>query len=307
MPSPIIVGLALRDDDAAPLALARRLADVSGCPLALVTACPREVPARMHAPTYAVAMREHAAAQLQTAAEGLRGDRDVTTHVADGSPSGVLHRVAEALGAAAIVVGSTHRGAIGRVLIGDVAAGLLHGSPCPVAVAPRGYDAAELRRIGVAFDGTPESDEALAAAVGLAERTDGSLHSYTVFEPIDWTGAYAVPGWVPSPAYEESLSERTQSTAEQALVAVPKGMLASAEVLHGRVVPALAGVSNELDLLVCGSRGYGALRSVGAGGVSRGLAHEAACPLLFVPRRPTDSGTEMWRRTGTLAANEQRA
>jgi len=195
--------------------------------------------------------------RLERVARGLHGDQDVTIHVADGSPAGVMHRLAGELGAAAVVVGSTHRGAVGRVLIGDVAAGLLHGAPCPVLVAPRGYDAAgaQLHRIGVAYDGNPESDDALR--------------------------------------------ERAQSTAERALESVPEGMLASSEVLHGRVVPALAGVSHELDLLVCGSRGYGALRSVAAGGVSRGLAHEAACPLLFVPRRPTATAASLWLRAAT--------
>jgi hypothetical protein len=52
------------------------------------------------------------------------------------------------------------------VLAGDVAAGLLHGAPCPVAVAPRGYvaPAEGLRRIGVAFADTPEGRHALAGA-----------------------------------------------------------------------------------------------------------------------------------------------
>lgn len=303
MPSPILVGLALRDDDTAPLELARRLARLSGSPLALVTACPREVPAPMHAPAYAVAMREHAAERLNDVAGTITDDPRVTTHVGDGSPAGVLHHLADEMNAAAVVVGSTHRGTLGRVLIGDVAAGLLHGSPCPIAVAPRGYESAadgDMRRIGVAFDGTAESDEALTAAIGLAKRTGGSLSSFTVFEPIDWSGSYAVPGWVPSPDSENARLQRAQSIAEQALEAVPEGVRATAELLHGQVVSTLAGVSHELDLLVCGSRGYGALRRVGAGSVSRGLAHEAACPLLLVPRKPTATAATLWRPAGAI-------
>ena len=37
MTSPIVVGIALRDDDSAPLALAHVLARLTGAPLALVT------------------------------------------------------------------------------------------------------------------------------------------------------------------------------------------------------------------------------------------------------------------------------
>lgn len=40
MPSPIIVGVALRDDDGAPLALAEALARLTDAPLALVTSYP---------------------------------------------------------------------------------------------------------------------------------------------------------------------------------------------------------------------------------------------------------------------------
>jgi nucleotide-binding universal stress UspA family protein len=59
--------------------------------------------------------------------------------VADGSPGRALHRAASAHGADLIVVGSAHRGRVGRVLAGDVTAGTLHGAPCPVLVAPRGH------------------------------------------------------------------------------------------------------------------------------------------------------------------------
>jgi nucleotide-binding universal stress UspA family protein len=37
-----------------------------------------------------------------------------------------------------------------------------------------------------------------------------------------------------------------------------------------------------LDLLVCGSRGCGLVRSTVVGGVSSRLAHSAACPLLVI-------------------------
>jgi nucleotide-binding universal stress UspA family protein len=290
MSSPIIVGLALRADDAAPLALARRLARITEAPLALCTTLPSEVPTPMPTPQYTLALRDDAKTRLAEVAETLAGELEVTTHVHLGSRAGVLHDLAEQLGAAAIVVGSSHRGRVGRLLIGDVAVGLLHGSPCPVAVAPRDYDAmpgSDLTRIGVAFDGTPESGEALTAALALAGRTGGAVSSFTVLEPTDWNGTSTVPGWVPSPAAEESRSEHAQAIAQQALDALdaaPAGALASSEVLHGRVVDVLAGVSHELDLLVCGSRGYGPMRAVLLGGVSRRLAAEAHCPVIVLPR-----------------------
>lgn len=50
-------------------------------------------------------------------------------------------------------------------------------------------------------------------------------------------------------------------------------------------------VSEHLDLLVCGSRGYGPLRAVLLGGVSRRPAAEAQCPVI-VPARGVESSLE---------------
>lgn len=96
----------------------------------------------------------------------------------DNSAARALQHLAEQLRPLAVVVGSAHRGAIGRVLLGSVGRALLTGSPCPVAVAPRGYAGqaeGELRRFGVGLDGGPESERALDAAIGLAERLHGEL------------------------------------------------------------------------------------------------------------------------------------
>jgi nucleotide-binding universal stress UspA family protein len=43
-------------------------------------------------------------------------------------------------------------------------------------------------------------------------------------------------------------------------------------------------VSQNLDLPLCGSRGYGPLRAVLLGGVSRRIAAEAHCPVMVLPR-----------------------
>ncbi|GAA1798250.1 universal stress protein [Nostocoides veronense] len=42
--------------------------------------------------------------------------------------------------AEAIVVGASHRGLVGELLIGSIASSLLHSAPVPVALAPAGYE-----------------------------------------------------------------------------------------------------------------------------------------------------------------------
>ena len=47
----------------------------------------------------------------------------------------------------------------------------------------------------------------------------------------------------------------------------------------------LAEASDDLDLLVVGSRGYGPLHSVLVGGVAGRVVREAACPVIVLPRK----------------------
>jgi nucleotide-binding universal stress UspA family protein len=46
----------------------------------------------------------------------------------------------------------------------------------------------------------------------------------------------------------------------------------------------LDALTADLDLLVCGARGYGRLREMLAHGVARRLIGAAACPVVVVPR-----------------------
>ncbi len=76
---------------------------------------------------------------LAEAQERLEGLAVETRAFGGGWPPWVMTDLAESEDVDTIVVGSPHRGAVGRALIGSVAEGILHGAPCPVVVAPRGY------------------------------------------------------------------------------------------------------------------------------------------------------------------------
>ena len=85
-----------------------------------------------------------------------------------GSPSvgRGLHELAELTGADLLVIGSSRRGLLRRVLIGDDTRAALNGAPCAVAIAPAGQSraAAVMREVGVGYDGSPESKRALELA-----------------------------------------------------------------------------------------------------------------------------------------------
>jgi nucleotide-binding universal stress UspA family protein len=183
------------------------------------------------------------------------------------------------------VIGPSHQGAVGRVVVGTTAAGFLHGAPCPVAVASRAYRDPErtLRRIGVAYVETEDGQEALRGAAALARRAGAQLRVLTVAEAGVPPESLFMPGY----GVVELLSERhaaAERIAAGAVACVPEDVDVEPVVLDGDPVSVLAMASSELDLLVCGSRGYGPLGTVLLGSVSKRLLRRAAAPLLVIPR-----------------------
>jgi nucleotide-binding universal stress UspA family protein len=185
------------------------------------------------------------------------------------------------------VVGSHRRGAFGRVASGSTAERLLHGSGCPVTVAPRGYrrqGESQLRRIGVAFVDTPDGREAVRHAADLAARSGLPL---TVLSVVTVHHTWFVPETV-RPEEETvpvEVRKEYQEALDRALAELPDGVRATGELLYGEVVDELAMVGERgVDLLVCGSRGYGPVRRVLLGTVSAALVRQAAVPVLVVPR-----------------------
>jgi nucleotide-binding universal stress UspA family protein len=210
------------------------------------------------------------------------------------SPARGLQELAEDLGPEAIVVGSGHRGPVGRVLIGSVGEKVLAGAPCPVAVAPRGYaddPHGRLMRIGVAVDGGDESDLALTQAVALAERLNASLTIVSVLgaPPIGYGG---MPG-VAVGDFDRMQREFTDKVLERSAARVPKGLPVTLRRLEGDPAQRLAAVSESFDLMLIGSRGYGPLRRVLLGSVSAPVMRAAHCPLLVTPRRAREIQLEL--------------
>ncbi len=199
-----------------------------------------------------------------------------------GSAAAVLTTLAEEEGCDTVVVGSAHRGAIGRVVLGSVADSLLNGAPIDVAIAPKGYAEAEHappRRIAVGYDGSREAKAALERAQGLARRYGAAIEILTVVHP-----AVAAPALVVTAALP-SYPPEPERVMEEALASIDPAIEATRTRLDGDPAALLAEASEEADLLVLGSRGYGPVARVLLGSVSRRVAHGAACPLLVV-RRP---------------------
>lgn len=150
----------------------------------------------------------------------------------------------------------------------------MSGAACAVAVAPRGYGerSRQIGTIGVAYNGSPESEAALAAARALAARHGATVRALAVVNPAGYWGAVDA-GWGDAiAAVEQAANDRIRSL---------DGI--SGRVAVGLPSEELVAFEDELDLLVVGSRSYGPVRRMMLGSTSMHLARGARCPLL-VPR-----------------------
>jgi nucleotide-binding universal stress UspA family protein len=285
MTRPIVAGADGTDSGLDAVALGARLAGAAGVPLTVVCVTPEQ--AELAGAEAADDVGRHAAAILESAREVV-GDLSAELRtVAATSPARGLAELAEEEGAEAVVVGSTRRGAIGRVMTGSTAERLLHGTGCPVAVAPRGYrrhHPEPLRAIGVAFTDTPDGHEAVRVAAELAGRAGLPLTVYSVVGlHVNWLRPESV---LPDASVvPQEVREAARDALDQVVAGLPADVRANGELLFGEVVDELSMAAERgVDLLVCGSRGYGPVRRVLLGTVSSALVRQASVPTLVVPR-----------------------
>jgi len=191
-----------------------------------------------------------------------------------------LHLQAEKQNTDLLVVGSSSRGAWGRVMLGDDTRAALNGAPCAVAIASVGYaeHPATLAKVGVAYNGSEESKTALAIARELAAQAKASVHALEVVS----IPTYAFSGIV-APALGDGIDEILEDANSR--------MRELADV-EGRAVYGLSGeelaaFGDEVDILVVGSRSYGPVRRLVLGSTSDYLERHARCSLLVLPRVAT--------------------
>jgi nucleotide-binding universal stress UspA family protein len=197
-----------------------------------------------------------------------------------------------------VVIGPSHRGPVGRVAPGATAERLLGEAPCAIAVAPHNFGRREggdsgwrplsgdledvgMRVIGVGYDGTHASKEALKTAVDLAISNGAALRVYTVARRYAHVpggdGDSRGPG-VPTEA------EVMREMLHEAVAALPSEVRALPVFLRGFAAEELVEASEAgVDLLVLGSRGGGPLRRMLHHSVTSAVMQRAKCPVLISP------------------------
>jgi nucleotide-binding universal stress UspA family protein len=269
----VLVGVDGTPNGAGAIALAGQLAD-TGAKLTLA-----HVRAGMlHALTPQMVSEESDASRelLAREREAAGVDAELGSVIA-ATPGRGLHTQAEEQGADLLVVGSSHRGVLGRAMLGDDTRASLNGAPCAVAIAAHGYaqPPAPILTVGVAYNGSDESEAAMDAARVITERHHASLHAMDVVN----LPTYAFTGIIP-PITGEGVEE---------LLAEARARIDAHQGVEGRAVYGLAGeelaaFGDQLDLLVVGSRSYGPWQRLVLGSTSNYLQRHARCSLLVLPR-----------------------
>ena len=223
---------------------------------------------------------------------------DASLRIATTADGGDLAELARDEGADLVVLGSTHRGPVGRVVPGATVAHVLGEVSCAVAVAPRGFagpDGGELdwrplsghgddvgmRVVGVGFDGSPAALEALRVATDLALANGAALRVYTVARRYPRVPGDGSVGQAPGVVAE---AEALREQLHREVARLPAEVRALPVFLRG--IPAVeltAAVADGVDLLVLGCRRGGPLRRALQGSVSGAVLETARCPVLISP------------------------
>ena len=136
-----------------------------------------------------------------------------------------------------------------------------------------------VKEILVPVDGSEGSDRAVAQAISMAEICDAKLN----FLYVANINQLAINACL-SDAIREAVTKAGNVILDRAMDLVPSGIEKEAfsETGSPAVVILDFAASNDIDLIVMGSRGLGLVKGVLLGSVSQYIVEQAKCPVLVV-------------------------
>jgi nucleotide-binding universal stress UspA family protein len=228
------------------------------------------------------AVYRRAMERLASLADEAEVDAEVLCVEARSVASG-LHELGVSQRGDLLVIGASRRDEYDRALVGDDTREVLGHAPCTVAVAPMGFATRPpiMHKIGVAYDGSPESEQALALARSLARERGAELSAvHAVPEPIYTsrreTGARLVNDpWSVQAEIDEAVGNAGSQMAQLDDV--------DPHATSGDATEELARYGASVDLLIIGSHRYRPLEAwMPVQSTAQQLADSTPCPLLVL-------------------------
>jgi nucleotide-binding universal stress UspA family protein len=269
----VVVGIDNYDAGRDALELAQQLVPLDGDMLLVFVEVVMRAPGPDTAPQWQLDDRRRALERLASVRDAAHADAQLLT-VQAGSVASGLHEAVRRHGDL-LVIGASRRDEFERTFVGDDTRQVLQDAPFAVAVAPCGYVARlpSLDTIGVGYEGSPASEQALTVASELARERGAELSAYeAVAEPM-----YASDPVSSQWALGARLKKAEKRVAELGDV--------KPHVAVGDPAQALARYAESLDLLVVGAHEYRRRDRFSGGSTSQRLADSLACPLLVLGPR----------------------
>jgi nucleotide-binding universal stress UspA family protein len=215
-------------------------------------------------------------------------------HHAASIPTGLVE-VAQQHDASVLVLGSSESGGLGNVALGSVADRIVHSSPVPVALAPRGFQAepgGRVRRVTVAFDGSSRDRALVRTAAEYSGRTAATLRvaSFSVRPKMLFAATLAGAG---EDLVVDEWSRRTTKVINEeldhlrSLPDVPSRLEVVIGDGHGWREAIGEARWSLGDVLVVGSSSHGPLASVFLGSRASKIVRYAPVPVIAMPRART--------------------
>ena len=221
----------------------------------------------------------------------------ITTEVLKGKVAESILNYAQQHGTDMIITGNRGHGILKQLLVGSVTRHLVSLSPVPVLVVKNcplvefqggSLIMATLRKILVAYDGSPHSKECLSWAIEMARPVNAQITALKVRESAEVALAYGMAEAGSAARMMAKLKE--MDDADTAMMAAVKetgqkvGVEIATQVLEGNAAQVLMEYSQKhgFDLIVAGARGHGLIDRLPVGTVAHNLISVSQVPVLVV-------------------------
>lgn len=271
------------DGGADALALGVRIARTLGAALDVGMVMPPDRAGTLTAGDFDEVLTAKADDWLAHARTLVPEDIPVATHIAfSESPASGIIAEAQRTGAAAIVVGGTGGGLVGALSLGSVVNDLVHSSPLPVVIAPRGLRRSKeprVTQVTCALGDRAGAEVLLDTAIRAAAAAGAPLRIISLI-------ALDTLPHGDGPAALDPARAHARASVEQALTRLPAGTEVTWDVVDG---PTVEDAVNKVDwtdgdILLVGSSRLAAPRRLFLGSTAAKMLRVVAVPMAIVPK-----------------------